>query len=288
MIKVSGLVQYALNAVGKGYCWGADGQTCSPEFRQELARRAPDQAANLLNVCAKWDGMPVWDCSGLFRGAWRKLAAYKSGGATTIYDTWCVEKGPIDTMPDEPGIAVFRWDGKKMKHTGLYTGNGLAIEARGSAQGVIRCPLSSYPWTHWGRLMDVEYAGVAAKPINYPYRAEVINVKTGLNLCTSPKNSSNTIQLLPLGTVVEVLEDNCGDGFSKVRYGDIVGYCTRSYLYQLASETSEEPGRIPAAVTYGSIAALVALVVALWPKIRGVWPKLKAMWARIWNRKKAD
>ena len=38
-IKASDLVQYAVNAVGGGYCWGADGQVCSPAVRRELANR---------------------------------------------------------------------------------------------------------------------------------------------------------------------------------------------------------------------------------------------------------
>lgn len=190
-------------------------------------------------MCAKWDGKKVWDCSGLFRGAWRALAKYKSGGATTIFKTWCTETGLIATIPNEPGIAVFKGSGSNMSHIGLYVGNGMVVDARGSAKGVLYEPMSAVAWTHWGRLADVEYNGNGYELSKPPqindvlYRAKVINVKTGLNFRTSPKNAENTILLLKLDTVVEVLEDNVGDGFCRARYNGTVGYCTRSYLMQL-------------------------------------------------------
>ena len=139
-IKAESLIAYAKNAVGGGYCWGADGQVCSPKIRRELAGRTSSQSNknNLLITCAKWDGKRVWDCSGLFRGAWRELDKYRSGGATTIYKSWCNEKGAIDTMPDIPGIAVFRGTAGNMAHIGLYIGNGEVIDARSSGKGVVR------------------------------------------------------------------------------------------------------------------------------------------------------
>lgn len=288
VIDVSDLIQYAKIAVGGGYCWGSSGEMCSPVYRQELAERVPDnptQQKNLLEICAKWDGMTVWDCSGLFRGAWRKLSAYKSGGATTIYNTWCTEKGPIDTMPDEPGIAVFRWGGKNMKHIGLYIGGGDVIEARGSREGVIQRALSSYPWTHWGRLDDVAYGGSStAKPSirkDVLYTASVINVKTGLNLRSSPKNADNTIELLKLGTVVDVLADNCGGGFSEVRHGDVTGYLTRSYLYQIEMEPKTDEQQ----PTTSPIGAIALIIVPVAGAIAALWPKIKAWWRRICKQK---
>jgi len=246
MIKARDLVQYGRQAEGGGYLWGSDGQTSSLRFRNELAARlnpATQQSTidNILRVGAKWDGRACWDCSGLFRGAWRKLMVYKSGGSTTIWNTWCTETGPIGTMPDEPGIAVFRGTTTprpSMSHVGLYIGNGEVVDARGTALGVLRRPLNSYAWTHWGRLRDVAYnddAPTAVVPTPL-YQAEVVNVNIGLNLRTSPVNTTNTILLIPKGGVVDVLQDNAGGGFAYVRYFGILGYCTRSYLLQLDAD----------------------------------------------------
>ena len=107
-IKAADLVTYARAAVGGGYCFGASGQMCSEKQRHIWAKDNPSASGNLLGVCAKWDGKKVWDCSGLFRGAWRELLKAKRGGATTIFNTWASEKGTIDSMPDVPGVALFR------------------------------------------------------------------------------------------------------------------------------------------------------------------------------------
>lgn len=231
-IKAEALCQYALDAVGGGYCYGASGEVCSESNRTKWAQWNPSQASNLLGVCQKWDGKRVWDCSGLFRGAWRSLASYRSGGATTIYRERGQEKGIIATMPDVPGIAVLRGDAKTKEHIGLYVGNGMVVDARGSKKGVLHAPISAYPggWTHWLHFDEVEYAGSTPeeKPIHLPQKARVTGVRIGLNLRTSNRIEKNTILLIPEGAVVEFLWEE-GD-FALVRYQEEVGYVSRRYL----------------------------------------------------------
>ncbi len=235
-IKADALVQYAVNAVGGGYCWGADGQTCSPAVRRELAGRTSNTETknNLLGLCAKWDGKKIWDCSGLFRGAWRALLKYRSGGATGIYNKWCSTTGTIDTLPDEPGIAVFRGTPNNMEHVGLYIGNGEVIDARGSAKGVVRGTLESYGrWTHWGRLEDVDYSEgeTEEKPTvtDVKWRA-MVKTKTGngINLWDTPLKSAS-VQRVPEGATVDVLYE-AGNGFVLASYGGVLGYADAGYL----------------------------------------------------------
>ena len=233
MIKVHDLIRYAENAVGGGYCWGADGQTCTPALRQELADRTSNSAAkeNLLTVCAKWDGKKVWDCSGLFRGAWRTLLKYRSGGATGIYENWCAAKGPITTMPDEPGIALFRGDSRTKEHIGLYIGNGEVIDARSSGKGVVRGQKAAYKWTHWGRLADVDYSEMEDKPtvLEVKWRGTV-KTKTGngINLWDTPLKTVS-VQRVPEGETVNVLDDAHG-GLLLASYGGRLGYADVGYL----------------------------------------------------------
>lgn len=246
MIQAIDLCNYARNAISGGYCYGSSGEVCSLARRQQWAVANPAQQANLLGVCAKWDGKKVWDCSGLFRGAWRALAIYKSGGATTIFNTWCIQSGLILQIPDEPGIAVFRSDGKGMAHVGLYLGDGMVVDARGASKGVLHGPLKEYAWTHWGRLAEVSYLGVNAVEEKIKadmsekrtplYLAIVIDVKTGLNFRTSPGNGLNTMELLKPGSVVEVLQEHCGNGFSLVRVNRREGYVTEAYLMPLGCD----------------------------------------------------
>ncbi len=234
-IKASDLVQYAVNAVGGGYCWGADGQVCSPAVRRELANRTSNTETknNLLGLCAKWDGKKIWDCSGLFRGAWRALLKYRSGGATGIYNTWCSETGLIDSMPDEPGIAVFRGDSRTKEHIGLYIGGGEVIDARSSKQGVVRGTLESYGrWTHWGRLEDVDYGESEAESpaTNKVKWSATVRTKTGngISLWDTPLKSAS-VQRVPEGATVDVLYE-AGSGFVLASYGGVLGYADAGYL----------------------------------------------------------
>jgi len=66
----------ALSLVGQGYIYGAKGQICSREFREQQAQQYPEWEDNILNVGAKWDGRPVWDCAQLTR------AVAKAAGIT--------------------------------------------------------------------------------------------------------------------------------------------------------------------------------------------------------------
>lgn len=242
-IRVDTLIAYAKNAVGGGYCWGADGQKCSKAVRQELASRTSNEATkkNLLNLCAKWDGQNVWDCSGLFRGAWRTLANYRSGGATTIYREWCDEKGTIDTMPDLEGIAVFRADGSGMAHIGLYVGKGYVIDARSSERGVLLSTMESYGrWTHWGKLADVDYGAQDEEEIEKMVTVKwygTVKTKTGngINLWDTPLKTASIISV-PEGAEVGVLEDG-HDGFVLALYEGRIAYADAGYL--IAEDGSE-------------------------------------------------
>ena len=69
-------------------------------------------------------------------------------GANQMYYAASVS-GPIDTMPDIPGLAVWK-DG----HIGVYIGNGEVIEAMGTKYGVVKTKLSDRNFTHW---LQVEY-----------------------------------------------------------------------------------------------------------------------------------
>lgn len=234
-IKADALVRYAVNAVGGGYCWGADGQVCSPAVRQELANRTSNTETrnNLLGLCAKWDGKKIWDCSGLFRGAWRTLLKYRSGGATGIYNTWCSMTGTIDTLPDEPGIAVFRGTPNNMEHVGLYIGGGEVIDARGSAKGVMRGTLESYGrWTHWGRLEDVDYgeSETESPATNKVKWRATVKTKTGngISLWDTPLKSAS-VQRVPEGATVDVLYE-AGNGFVLAFYNGVLGYADAGYL----------------------------------------------------------
>lgn len=75
--------------------------------------------------------------------------------------TWLKSKGckngSIDSLPDVPGILLF-----KSGHVGVYIGGGMAVEAEGFSYGVVETKVSKRPWTEWAYLPEsmLVYDGV--------------------------------------------------------------------------------------------------------------------------------
>ena len=59
----------------------------------------------------------------------------------------CAETGPIRTMPDIPGLVVW-----KSGHIGVYVGGGYIVEMKGFNYDCKRNKVSAGPWVKWGRL----------------------------------------------------------------------------------------------------------------------------------------
>lgn len=242
MIRAIDLCNYARNAVGGGYVFGSSGQRCSLSLRESCAAANPSQRENILGICAKWDGKYVWDCSGLFRGAWRALMAYRSGGATTIYRTWCTQKGAIDTMPDEAGVLVFRGTESVKEHVGLYVGDGMVVDARGSSKGVLFAALGAYAWTHWAKADDVDYANSGEPPVELPALwSGTIKTRTGggVSLWLSSEKKY-AVAKVPDGALVDVLGDPDGKGFAQARYNGHAGVVDLQYV---VPDDGEEPAQ---------------------------------------------
>ena len=60
--------------------------------------------------------------------------------------------GTIDTIPEVPGLAVWR-DG----HIGVYIGGGYVIEAMGTRYGVVKTKLGERGFTHWLEIPYIDY-----------------------------------------------------------------------------------------------------------------------------------
>ena len=61
-------------------------------------------------------------------------------------------KGSIETMPDTPGLAVW-----KSGHIGVYIGNGEVIEAMDTRYGVVKTNLQGRGWSHWLEVPGIKY-----------------------------------------------------------------------------------------------------------------------------------
>lgn len=176
---------------------------------EDLLTPAPITEPYTAQVVTQTSPLNIWnDCKKT-----RSLLAVKKGDTVTVLGYadmpgWFkVRKGTVNGMADS----------RYLQKTGTP-----ALETDGDDTGLPETNTPEVP-----------------APEDVKYQARVVNVKSGLNLRTKPDMNATTLLLLPKDTVVEVLKDNVGNGFSHAHYGGIYGYCTRSYLYQLDNDAPQ-------------------------------------------------
>ena len=211
MSRVTEFIAYLHSHIGDAYVWGAQGELLTGMTQKELEafvdRRETSQANEdrALKFIAKATKTPLYafDCNGLINFWFQNTKGWRKGDASaaTLYSE-CTKKGTRKaTTALEPGDLLFRWNGTKMNHVGVYVGDGMAIEAKGRDDGVVLRTLNasgSGYWTHYGKhpflLADDEPAE--------PEKAKVITL-------TSPLMRGNDIKALQ--TALNGIGYNCGE-----------------------------------------------------------------------------
>jgi len=158
------LVAYAEYAwrSGWGYVWGSYGNLLTEASLQSLVRQYPEMVGGYESIIrAKWLGGRTTDCVGLIKSyGWfdpdTQTIRYGTNGmpdvgANAMYHA-ATESGTIDTIPEVPGLAVWR-EG----HIGVYVGGGYVIEARGTSSGVVKTKLAERGFTHWLKIPYIRY-----------------------------------------------------------------------------------------------------------------------------------
>lgn len=158
------LVAYVIHAwqSGWGYVWGTYGQVLTPALLDYKLRQYPEGVGQYASVIReRWLGGRTADCIGLIKGyGWLDPDTLTIGygtngmpdiGADAMYRSAEV-KGSLDTMPDTPGLAVW-----KSGHIGVYIGNGEVIEAMGTNYGVVKTNLDERNWTAWLEIPYIQY-----------------------------------------------------------------------------------------------------------------------------------
>ena len=145
-----------------GYVWGSHGNVLTANELKKLEKTFGSHVTDKEEyIKSHWLGRRTSDCVGLIKGyGW-----YDETSGTIKYGTngmkdvtadgmfnAAVEKGPISTMPDIPGIAVWH-----QGHIGVYIGNGYVIHAANTYDGVIKTPITSSGWTHWLKVPYINY-----------------------------------------------------------------------------------------------------------------------------------
>lgn len=87
------------------------------------------------------------DCSGLI---YSYAGGYRGGDAITFNSDWRYSLG--GSIPNIHGLGLY-----KPGHVGVYVGNGMAVDARGSDYGVCYESVFSHGWTQYYKVPGVSY-----------------------------------------------------------------------------------------------------------------------------------
>ena len=147
-----------------GYVWGTFGDVLTEDLLSLKIDQFGESVTDYEDIIReKWMGRRTVDCAGLIKSyGWydadqnQIIYANPNGAIPDIgtdgFFELAPEKGPIDTLPEIPGLLVYA-EG----HIGVYIGGGYAIEAISHAGGVVKTLVADRTWTHWLKCPDIAY-----------------------------------------------------------------------------------------------------------------------------------
>lgn len=159
----TGLVAYCRAQLGNPYWWGGYGSRSTTSLLAWYRKTYPDQYSYTREPKYETQmGKKVHDCVGLIKGyMWSNSPTdpspkyngneFKDCTADGLLNRSTV-KGPISTIPEVPGLAVYM-----PGHVGVYIGGGKVIEAKGHAYGVVETELKGRGWKNWSYIDGIKY-----------------------------------------------------------------------------------------------------------------------------------
>jgi len=225
------IAEYAESKLGCAYIWGGYGEKlCTPSFRKERASAYPSQKNNIYRYCqvlsgqkgactgCRYNGKQAYDCAQLTRYSCKAGGQELVSGANAQWRKIAWEKkGTIDTLPDVPGVILYHMNSDgEMSHTGVYVGNGYAVEARAAAYGVVKTAVKSRSWTHWAALPGVLSEGdeqsstPASKPQENPSKPKNSTSGTVVTDMKTLRNGSKGTQVKVLQFLLNENGFDCG------------------------------------------------------------------------------
>ncbi len=154
-----------------GYVWGLNGRLYTKELadsyraRRRSTSKWRDPDTYWTRDCARWFDTMAADCSGGIVGAFRKHGTYRDRTANTFFRE-CTKTGRIEDLPEVPGLCVWR-----KGHIGVYAGDGVIMEFRGTEYGCVKTRVKSRNFTHYGYLKDIDYNS-ASSAVSSPLPTE--------------------------------------------------------------------------------------------------------------------
>ena len=218
------------------YVWGAQGET---DITEAWIRKKETSDVNAKRAISLWkkriaqgmENIAAYDCSGLIMRFLIDEGLYKSDMSSRgLYSA----ANKLDRRTElMPGDLVFRHNGERIHHVGVFVGSGMVIEAKGRDDGVVLRLMDASGkayWNRYGRLSVITdeesqpEQEIPCYPDMYYYSGA-----TYVNLRTEP--NGDIIGRVNRGDKVLVLADR--DGWAEVikkesRY--LRGWCASGRL----------------------------------------------------------
>lgn len=257
----SGLAKYVKLQVGLPYWFGTFGQKGSAQLYAAKKKQYPKYYT--AKDYSKQYGKRVHDCAGLIKGyLWSatptSTPVYKASqdfGATGFY-TNAKRKGTISSFPKYNGLLVFKGKNQTMTHVGVYA-DGMIVEAKGHAYGVVKTKFKASEWTHWAQCHLItddihptpapvpdpeplpdptpEPAPTPTPPPSPKPTTQKYKVKTNsgapLALRVAPNTKAALIMWMPNGSTVTV--SGSQNGWSRTTYKGKTGWAYSAYLKKI-------------------------------------------------------
>lgn len=265
MISVNDVVNTAYIPLreGAGYIWGATGGTWTKADQQKATRE------QTVKWGARWIGKRVWDCSGLWYWIGKLYGEQIYHGSNTIFNRYCSSNGKIKNgekangEPIKVGSAVFlyRAADRNRHHIGVYVGNGLCIEAKGTYYGVVTSDISH--WDEWGELSCVDYSNElvvidTATTIRLGSKGEAVKqLQNDLNKLGF--NVGNADGIFGQKTYIAVREFQSYYG---LKVDGIAGDETLNKLDELVGRPSDDPMPVPPTTNIAELFSRVETALA--------------------------
>ena len=246
MIKVTDFIAYVKIPLQQhwGYIYGMMGQTWTQKKQKIYSEPGHKNWQNTKAYGSQWIGRRVIDCSGVIAWACKQLNVTVSHHAHYLYTDYSTVKGKLingrkqdGTIPRIGSLVYLSNDDGRKHHVGVYVGNNVVIEAKGTKWGVVTSNLAH--WDSWSELKYIQYSSAPEDEfipeIVELKKAITINPGSWLNLRSGPSKGNSVLARIPRDTEVIVL-DQSDPKWWEINYNGKIGYVMSEFLEEIKKE----------------------------------------------------
>ena len=225
------------------YWYGTCGYSCTTSLYNSKKKQYPSHYTEARAAGYKKDisaGKMCADCVGLIKSFFWKngnISGQNKYGTNHCPDTsadgmigLCTETGPINTMPDIPGLVVW-----KSGHIGVYIGNGYTVEMKGFDYDCQMNRVSVGPWKKWGKL-PASMLDYNTYPVPTPVTGFACKVKAGSwYVRIAPNKNAAAVSTVHEEDILPYLNET-DNGWDKVEYKGSVAWISAKAVTLVQTE----------------------------------------------------